>query len=284
MATKTAEKKAEAERKPGTDVATQAQAGLPATSSRSERLEADAGKGVSKNADDKFVPMIRVLQSQSPQCLRQKPEFIKDAKAGDFYIKGSLTPIISGEIDPETGEGGLDAIPCAFARCWLEFDGPRDDNPKFVRRHEDAKNKPAGIGGLRLAEDGYDYINEAGHRFTFSREHFVIVAGRPYVLPFGGAGHTSSREWQTLMDQFRLPSGAIEPSFNRKYKLTTVPKSNESGDWYGVKVEPIPGEVSDAEYEMGLAFFTAVQAGEKVAESPDETTDDKAGGKPGSNI
>jgi len=292
--TKTKAKEGEAQTVGKDDVgrlpAVQGQAQVPATSSRAERLAADAGKGVSKNADDKTVPLIKVLQVGSPQCLRQKPEFIKDAKAGDFYIKGSLTPVISGEVDKETGEGGMErVISCAFKRCWLEFDGPRDDDPQFVARHEDGPdNKPAGIGGLFHPEgEKYDWQNEAGHRFTFSREHYIIYRGRPYVLPFGGTGHQTSRDWQTMMDQYRLTSGAVEPSWNRAYKLTTIPQSNSSGDWYGVKVEPLPGEVSDEEYEMGLLFFNQVQAGEKVAEAPESEGGAKgetAGNRPGEKI
>jgi len=240
-------------------------------SARAERLMADAGKGVSKDRDDKIVPMIRVLQSQSPQCLKAKPEFIKGAEAGDFYFKNMLTELIKGD-------EGFEFQPCAFLKCWLEFDGPRDDNPKFVGRHEDAQGRPSGVPDLELDEDGYDFVNKKGHRFTYSREHYGLTAdGKPFVFPFGGSGHTTSREWMTLMDQFQLKNGQIEPSFNRMYRLTTVPKSNEAGDWYGVRVQHV-GEVTDEQYDRGLALHNAVMSGAKVAEAPaDEADEDKDG-------
>jgi hypothetical protein len=227
-------------------------------SNRAERLAADAGKGVSQDRDDKIIPMIRVLQAQSPQCLKAKPEYIKGAEAGDFYFKNMPQELVKGD-------AGFEFIPCAFLKCWLEFDGPRDESPNFVRRHEDAKGRPAGVEGLELAEDGYDFEDKDGHRFTYSREHYGFADGRPFVFPFGGSGHTTSREWQTLMDQFQLSDGRPEPSFNRKYQVTTVPRSNASGDWYGVRIVHL-GEVTDEEYDRGRALHGAVMAGEKVAE------------------
>ena len=237
----------------------------PPPATRAERLAADAGKGVSKDQSDKFVPMVKILQSQSPQCLRQRPEYVPGAEAGDFYMKNTLTPVIRGS-------EGIEFIPCAFMKCWLEFDGPRDEKPNFVGRHGDLPggrpDVPASRGLKLDEEDGYDYIDANGHRYTYSREHYGLVDGKPFVMPFGGSGHTTSKEWQTLMDQFRLRDGRVEPSFNHKYKLTTVPRSNKSGDWFAVNVAHI-GEVSDEEYELGHRLHEAVEGGTKVAEVPE---------------
>lgn len=246
---------------PSREVTTTGKAGLPAASSRAARLAADAGKGVSQDANDKLVPMIKVLQAQSPQCLRQKPEFVKGAEAGDFFLKGMPAPVVKGA-------DGLEFQPCAFMKVWLEFDGDRDDNPQFMGRRLEVPKEAT------LAEDGYDYemvVGKKTHRFTFSREHYGLINGKPFVFPFGGSGHTTSREWQTLMDQFQLPDGRPEPSFNRKYRLTTVPKTNASGDWYGVRIEEM-GEVTDEEYDRGLSLHNAVMAGTKVAEAPEQGT------------
>ncbi len=234
-------------------------------STRAARLAEDAGKGVSTDRDDKLVPMIRLLQAQSPQCLRQKPEYIEGARAGDFYLKNTLRPVIPGE-------EGFTFIPVAFVKCWLEFDGPRDESPNFVARHPDHRGRPLDVGALKQDEDGYDFIGQDGHRYSQSREHYGLVdSTKPFMFPFGGTGHTTSREWQTMMDQFRLPDGRVEPSFNRKWKITTTPKSNKSGDWYGVKIEHM-GEVSDEEYELARKFYEAVMSGAKVAEAPEGDT------------
>lgn len=225
-----------------------------------------ADKGKSTNRDDKIVPMIKLLQSQSPQCLRQRPEYVKGAEAGDFYLRGAPEPLVKGD-------QGLVVQSCAFLRCWLEFDGPRDDNPNFVKRHEDDNGRPAGASemGLELDENGFDYVNKEGHRWSFSREHYLIIGGRPYVLPFGGSAHTASREWNTLMDNYRG-----EASWNRKYKVTTIPKSNESGDWFGFKIEVMPGEVTDEEFLQGAAFHELVEGGARAEAPP---TDVKEGEK-----
>ena len=248
-------------------VTTNEQAVVQHSARRAEMVRAHAGKGVSKNQDDKIIPMIRVLQAQSPQCLKQKAEFIPGAEAGDFYMPNTPQPLVKGE-------EGLRVQSCAFKTCWLEFDGPRDQRPNFVRRHDvGADGRPDGVVGLELDADGFDYVDPRGHRYTFSREHYVLVNGRlPFLLPFGGSGHSVSRGWQTLMDQFRLDDGSVEPSWNRRYRLTTVPRSNDSGDWFAIRVE-VDGEgdaslVSDAEFDRGLQFYEAVMGGEVQGEAP----------------
>lgn len=230
--------------------------------------KADAGRGKATSRDDKIVPMVKLLQSQSPQCLKQKAEYIKGAEAGDFYLKGAINPLVKGT-------DGLVVQPCAFLRCWLEFDGSRDANPKFVRRHEDAGGRPAGIDGLDLDENGFDFVDHRGHRYTFSREHYVLAGKNAFVIPFGGSAHIASREWNTMMDHY-----SDEASWNRKYKITTVPRSNESGDWFGFKIEALDGEVSDEEYLMGRGLHEAIEAGAR-SEAPDssgssqQSTDDR---------
>jgi hypothetical protein len=216
-----------------------------------------ANRGKSTNRDDKIVPMVKVLQSQSPQCLKQRPEYVKGAEAGDFYVRGALNPLVKGS-------EGLVVQPCAFLRCWLEFDGPRDSNPKFVQRHEDAAGRPAGQEDLRKDEEGFDFVSPQGHRFTFSREHYVLIGKAPYVIPFGGSAHSSSREWMTMMDQYMG-----EASWNRRYKITTVPRHNDFGDWYGFKIEPLPEEVTDEEFSRGAELWHAVEGGAR-AEVPSE--------------
>jgi hypothetical protein len=272
-ATKEKEPEAQAQALKTEDVATLPEKNLPATtgghgapSTRAARLEEDSGKGVSTDPSDKLVPRIVVLQSQSPQCLRQKPEFIEAARAGDFYLKGSITPLV-------TGEEGFDFIPTNFMKAWLEFDGPRDEQPNFISRHPDDRDRPQGVPELVKDEDGYDFIGREAHRYSQSREHYGLINGRPFLFPFGGTAHTTSKEWMSLMDGFRLPSGRIEPSYNRKYHITTTPKSNKSGDWYGIKIDHV-GEVSDEEYELARTLHKAIEAGAKVAEAPEGAAGD----------
>lgn len=261
---------------------------LPATrkdqvpANRAARLEAAAGRGVSTDRDDKIIPMIRRLQSGSPQCLKQKPEYIKGAEAGMYWFKGALEELVEGRPNEKAFKGGFTFIPAYYTKCWLEFDGPRDDNPKFVRRHEDKNKRPADVPGLTLDEEGgYDYVDlKTGHRFSLSREFYGLVDGKdPWLFPFGGAAHTTAREWQTLLERFRLPSGKPEPSYNRKYRFTTVPKTNESGDWYDPKYEMI-GTVTDEEFDLAEQLYLAVRSGAVHGEEPDTDPEkeDKGGG------
>lgn len=249
---------------------------VPAT--RAQRLERAAGRGVSTDRDDKIIPMIRVLQSQSPQCLKQKPEYLgKDAEAGVFWFKGAAKELVDGKV-------GFEFIPCYFTKAWLQFDGPRDKSPNFVARHEDRAKRPADVPGLELDEDGYDYVNKAGHRWSLSREFYGLVRFKGsklwgmWLLPFSGGGHTTAREWQTLMDNFVLPSGRPEPSYNRRYLINTIPKSNSSGDWFGMRYV-MQEEVTDDEFDLAEAFHLACASGAVRGEAPDAPLDNEADSK-----
>jgi hypothetical protein len=71
-----------------------------------------------------------------------------------------------------------------------------------------------------------------------------------------------------MFHQFRHPkTGDILPAFTHKYRLTTVPQSNASGKWFGLKFSDI-GLVTVPEYRMASALFEAVKSGAKKAEAP----------------
>jgi hypothetical protein len=94
----------------------------------------------------------------------------------------------------------------------------------------------------------------------------------PALIALSSTQLKKSRQWMSIMQGIKVkgPEGfQVAPMMSRKYKLTTVPESNDKGSWFGFKVE-IAGIVEDpAEYAEGQAFRQAVRTGKaKAATSP----------------
>jgi hypothetical protein len=59
----------------------------------------------------------------------------------------------------------------------------------------------------------------------------------------------------------------VLPSFSRKYRLRTVPKSNSRGRWYGLRFEDL-GFVTLPEYEAAKALADVIERGARRIEAP----------------
>lgn len=80
---------------------------------REMQADADAGRGVSTAAEDNIVPLIYILQSLSPQALRQKAEYIEGAQAGNFWYRGT-TEVVDGD-------EGIPVVLCHMSTKWIEW-------------------------------------------------------------------------------------------------------------------------------------------------------------------
>src|SRR5882672_8231381 len=192
-------------------------------------MAGDAGRGVSTAASDNIVPLIYVLQAQSPQVLKQKQEYIKDAEAGMFWMRGTKETV--------DGEEGIPVILCHMGLQWIEW---RPNRGGFVGRHgperpeeaqwvKDPKNPKKGQWELQNG----NYVAE-------TREHAVLRAdtGEAYVIPFSGSNHGPARQWMTDCNRKRVPGTDLKaPVYGYVYRLKTIPKTNDEGDWFGITVE-----------------------------------------------
>ena len=242
-----------------------------------ELYEGDAGQGVSTSVEDNLVPFIAVLQALSPQVSKRDPKYVVGAEAGDILIT-SLSRIWKGET-------GILFQPCAFQREFVEW-RPRDTGGGFVGRH------PQMPTTARQSQDPKNqqrqrWVMPAGTEIIDTRYHFgfILNGGEALgegpeigpmqaVIALSSTGHTFSRTWMTQMSQLRLPSGLASPSRARKYLLSTEPKSNASGNWFGWKVAD-RGWVTDAEqYAAGTALFQSIRDGSVRAAVPEQKEGD----------
>jgi hypothetical protein len=228
-----------------------------------DHAAADAGKGVSMKSEDQILPMVRVLQSNSPAVDQRGDEYVTGAAPGDFLLKGSTKPI-------RDGVAGIEVVPVDMAHVWNEwlparggFAGSHDHQP------DDAKLTLVSEGG----RDKQLLIRPSGHVIEESRLLFLLVEGQPYVLSCASTKHTFAKTWNTYMSQFRHPkTGGVLPAFSRKYRLVTVPQANSLGRWFGLRFHD-QGWVSLEEYDAARAFHEVVKQGRARVEAPREPGD-----------
>jgi len=250
----------------GTDVAT---VGFQLPSELMEAYKQDAGMGISFKAEDQLLPLIYVLQTNSPACDKRGDNYIEGAEAGDFWLRNALEPI-------RNGVEGIIAIPCEMTRAWIEWLPQRQG---FVARHD---NPPPDMKTEKIrGDDGREKVTlvrgENGNIIQDTREFFLLVDGQPYVFPCTGTKHTFARNWNTFFKQYKHPqTHDFIPSYAVKYKLTTIPASNAIGKWFGVKFQPFAAS-SMQEYNAGKALCLDVRAGKKKAEAPDAHHEESGG-------
>lgn len=223
---------------------------------------ADAGKGVSSLQEDNLVPLIYILQAQSPQVNKRSPDFIPGAEAGAIWLRNTTAPIVPGET-------GILFQPCYFSKDWVEW-VPRDNGGGFVGRHErcpsDAKKITDPQNPNRV-----QFICQNGNEVKETRNHIglVLLDGEalPYVIPMTSSGHTVSRQWMFMMNAKHTSAGRA-PSWACIYRLKTKERSNASGTWFTWDVTDAGWVQTEAEYLRGKELNAAFASGAKAVESP----------------
>lgn len=254
--------------KPGKAVAVQKKTALPTFMAK--KIAKDAGKGVSTAQEDNIVPLIYILQTNSPQVNKRDPKYIEGAEAGNIWLRNSADPIVDGE-------AGFLFQPCAFYKDFVEWI-PRKKGGGYVGRHDSipADAKLTEVEG----DDGNvreQYVRKAkgheGNEIVETRYHAGIVhledgSRLPYIMALTGSGHGFSRTWMTQMNA-KVVDGVKAPSWACVYRLRTQFRQNPSGSWYMYEVVDGDWVESAEDYDAGAALHAAVTSGAKVAEAPD---------------
>lgn len=268
--------------KPGTAVASKGAGNVPAH--LKAKIKADAGKGISDAADDSLVPLLVVLQAQSPQAIKQKPEFLKGAEAGCLWMKNAPQPVVKGEV-------GVLAQPVSFYKNVVEWVPKNKDGSGggYVGEH---LTMP---GDAKEVADKDDperkrMMSPRGTEYVETRNHVVILYTEdgqafPYLIPLSSSGHSVSRQWMFMMKS-KVIEGDKVPSFAVLYRLRTILRTKGTHNWY--VIDPHEGGedgsvmwASTEQYEAGKLLHDAFDKGEKKADMSqmqDETVVDGAKG------
>lgn len=226
------------------------------------RMAEVAGKGVSTAQEDNLVPLIYVLQDNSPQCRKKDPAYIEGAEAGKIWMRNAAVPF-ADEIMFQ---------PCHFSKEWVEWI-PRAKGGGIVGRHPEC---PRNAELVEIEEDGN--VKEVwklpnGNEVVETRYHagYVIREGQPplpYIIPLKSTGHSVSKAWMFAMNGKLLADGKKAPSFACVYKLRTVYKSKNNNSWWMFEINDADTQwvATVEDFERGLALHEAFTSGEKKAE------------------
>jgi hypothetical protein len=226
-----------------------------------------AGMGTSHAADDNLVPLVYILQKQSPQVEKQDVRHIKNAEAGDIWLRNAPKEIVKGS-------DGILFQPCFFAINWIEW-VPRERGGGFVARHDerpDDANRmvdPQNPNRIR-------YLRPNGNEVIQTRNHigYVLENGSaiPFVIPMTSSGHTISRTWMSEMNRHLITSGPnkgkTEAAFKYTYRMKTRLRQNQFGSWYTWDIKQEGGAVSTDQFNLGLQLHQGFVSGQRQTEAP----------------
>lgn len=216
----------------------------------------DAGLGLSQQQEDNTVPLIYLLQANSPATKKSNPAYVEGASAGDIWKRNS----VHRELVP--GDEGFLFQPCFFEKVWIEW---RPNRGGLAGIH---KEKPVDAKEESVMVEGRErkvWMRENGNTVVETRQHVGLAEGEPYVISLSSTGHSVSRQWMQQMNQHMVPGTTDKAaSFSRKYRLTTVERSKDGNSWFIFKVTDA-GWVSPEEYMQGRNLHKAFDSGIKKA-------------------
>ena len=206
-----------------------------ATKKKPEALDfsGEAGAGFENvTQDDLGIPFLKILQKLSPEVDETSSVYIDDAKAG-MIINSASKEIYGGSGEP------VQFVPCGYQKVYVEWT-PRESGGGFVKTH----------GSIAILEqttrnDRFQDVLENGNLIVTTAYMFGIVItddGEPVkaVISFTSTQLKKARQWLSSMRSIKIDGKDgkfTPPMYSHKYNLSSVPESNDSGNWYGWKIE-----------------------------------------------
>jgi len=261
--------------KPETDEnlpAVQARGAAPAH--LQDDLEEFSGAGMSDRQQDFLLPFLYVAQSNSPQLKRQQGDkFIPGLEAGDIFNTAT------GKF--WRGSEGVLVLPAFFQTAEVEWI-TRKAGGGYVATHQ--SDDPIVRTARANPADPRERLLPVGpdgklHQLVDTRYHFVILADElsPAVIGLTSTGLQVSRQWNTLMREFKLRNShgqmVTAPSWSRAYRIKTVYRTNDQGDWFQIVVSDEGWSTPEQEDARVMArqFFREARERGVVLGRPPET-------------
>jgi len=193
---------------------------------------------------DLGIPFLVILQKGNPQIDEAHPDYvtkkIEGAKVGDI-----INNVTNSVVWSRGSAAALQFIPCAFEKSFVEWT-PREKGGGLVKMHINAGI----IGECTRNEKGQDQLKNGNIVVTTAYFYGLFMHDGEYTPAIIGLSSTQlkkSKLWLNMMNALKLqgPKGLFTPPmFSHAYALTSVPESNEKGNWYGWMIR-MHGEVKD---------------------------------------
>ncbi len=227
----------------------------------------DTGLG-DMGKDDFSVPFLRILQKTSPQCSKQKSEYIKEAEEGMLFNTGTMS-LYDGEAS------GIKFVPCLYTRNFIEW-VKIEDGGGMVGQY--APSDPAVIDAQRTGNFPLETLagNDLVETFTYVgliiKEDGLMDQA---VLSMASTQGKKAKQWNarwTAIKFTRSDGSMIQaPMWSHAWDLMTVPESNDKGDWYGWKIGAAT-QLSKDQFLQAAAFRSQLNSGTIKVASPETVT------------
>ena len=210
----------------------------------------DLGQGMEEARPEHFsIPRLVILHKQSPQCDTDNGAFVPGAKQGSMF--NTVTKAIYDEVI---------LIPCFFRQTWIEWI-PRTKGGGFVHQHmSHPRDANTQVGGPEMMPSGNELVDTYNFFCMMMRED--NSGADPVMLGFTSVQRRKGKDWLTTINQKTAtrPDGSIKslPSYACSYKMSTVPESNDKGNWAGWKIDAhlwVPA--TSPLYTAAKAFYQA---------------------------
>jgi hypothetical protein len=234
----------------------------------SDGLSADQLGGFMEGveSDDLAVPILRLMQSQSPECQGKKAT----SKVGTFEIS-------TLELAVDADETDIWFIPATFHKAWVERRGVGDGAPEKVAIYDREEDIDKSIYQYVSSKGAYiAQIEGSTHMIRLRHQHtgLVIIPSfeviTPAVIYASSTAIPNSKAFLAMYQGHATVVGGqrkvINPSA-QLFKITAEEKSNGEQVWYVPKFNRVKSPEGNIAYAPPQLTQEALSLKQKVAES-----------------
>jgi hypothetical protein len=230
-------------------------------------FEADANGGAQNiEQEDLALPFLKVLGQLSPEINKKNGRYVEGAEPG--MILNSVTKKLYD------GDKGINVIPCAYERKYLEWK-PRELGGGLVGMHS--------IDDPIVRTTKRDQMNKDilpnGNYLENTASHFVVITGEDAGTGLISMTRTQlkvSRTWNSMMMSIKLKyqnkNGLFTPpTFSHIYNLKSVQMTNDKGTWFGWDINKIGPVTDNNVYSLAKDFAEKIGKGEVEVKHDSDT-------------
>ena len=228
-------------------------------------FEADANGGAQNiEQEDLALPFLKVLGQLSPEINKKNGRYVEGAEPG--MILNSVTKKLYD------GDKGINVIPCAYERKYLEWK-PRELGGGLVGMHS--------IDDHIVRTTKRDQMNKDilpnGNYLENTASHFVVITGEDAGTGLISMTRTQlkvSRTWNSMMMSIKLQgkNGLFTPpTFSHIYNLKSVQMTNDKGTWFGWDINKIGPVTDNNVYSLAKDFAEKIGKGEVEVKHDSDT-------------
>lgn len=190
-------------------------------------IEEVSGEGTEVLEEGTSLPLIRILQDQSPQLNKRKEQFLEGAEAGNLY----------SNVDQEVITSPLTIIPVGMNSLYVEWIPKDTGNGGWVANHPlSIVNDPRyekGRGGKKYAEFLGD--NELKYTSTWLCMALIDEEWKKVILALTSTQLRVARKWSNQIHKFRYTGDykAVKPPiYAQTWELSTICEKNGADQEY----------------------------------------------------